>query len=122
MKKVVLFAAVAGAIVLSAPALGHPRPFPHSHAPGHATPIRADIIRDDINRLDADIDRADRNDTISEREAADLRSRLHGLRNEFQRMNANGLTVAETHALQERANYIRDRLHMERFDWDRHAG
>lgn len=79
-------------------------------------------MRDDINRLDADIDPADRNDTISEREAADLRSRLRALRDQFQRFNANGLTVAETNTLENRANYIRDRLRMERFDWDRHAG
>lgn len=122
MKKFVLFAAVTSALVLAAPAQSHPRRYPHSHSPGHVTPIRADIIRDDINRLDADIDRADRNDTISEREAADLRARVHSLRDEFHRFNANGLTVAETNTLLERANYIRDRLHMERFDWDRHAG
>ena len=122
MKKFAVFAAVSTAILLSAPAHSHPRAFPHSHGPGHATPIRADIVRDDINRLDADIDRADRNDTISEREAADLRSRLRALRDQFQRFNANGLTVAETNTLENRANYIRDRLRMERFDWDRHAG
>ena len=117
-----MFAAVTGALVLAAPAQSHPRPFPHSHSPGHITPIRADIVRDDINRLDADIDRADHNDTISEREAADLRARVRGLRSEFHRFNSNGLTVAEVNTLEGRANYIRSRLRMERFDWDRHAG
>jgi hypothetical protein len=121
-RTIVIAAALAAANALSAPAMAHPRPFAHSHGPGHHTPIRADIIRDDINRLDGDIDRADRNDTISEREAADLRSRLRGLREQFHRFNRNGLSVAEMNTLKGRANYIRDRLRLERFDWDRHAG
>ena len=122
MKKSIVLVAAIAAIAFSAPAQAHPRPFAHSHGPGHHTPIRADVIRDDINRLDADIDRADRNDTISEREAADLRSRLRGLRDQFRRFNNNGLTRAEMNTLKGRADYIRDRLRMERFDWDRHAG
>jgi len=122
MKKTIAIAALAAAAAISAPAQAHPRPFVHSHGPGHHTPIRADIIRADIDRLDADIDRADHNDTISEREAADLRSRLRGLRDEFHRLNANGLSPAEVTALQARADYIRGRLKMERFDWDHHAG
>ena len=93
-------------------------------APAQAawTPIRADTVRDSINALDADIDRADSNDTISEREAADLRSRLRGLRGEFQRMTGNGQTRPEVRVLQNRSNYIRSRLRMERVDWDRRAG
>lgn len=122
MKKSIVLAAALAAIAFSAPAQAHPRAFPHSHGPGHHTPIRADVIRDDINRLDADIDRADGNDTISEREAADLRARLRGLRDQFHRFNSNGLSIAEMNTLQGRANYIRERLKMERFDWDRHAG
>lgn len=85
------------------------------------TPARADMVRDDINALDADIDRADNNDTISEREAADLRQRVKGLRDQFQRMNANGLTRQEVRKLESRTNYIRSRLRMERVDWDRHV-
>lgn len=129
MKKLALFtafAAISTTLALTAPAQAHPRRYAHSHviphSPGHITPIRAEAVRDDINRLDADIDRADHNDTISEREAADLRRRVADLRNQFHRFNANGLTVAETNTLLGRANYIRDRLRMERFDWDRHAG
>ena len=48
--------------------------------------------------------------------------RLRSLREQFQRLNANGLTRAEVRTLQDRTNYIRSRLRMERIDWDRHAG
>lgn len=86
------------------------------------TPIRAEVVRDDIERLDDAIDRADRNDTISEREAHNLRERLDGLRAQFRALNGNGLTRAEVRRLEERINYIRARLRMERVDYDRHAG
>ena len=86
------------------------------------TPVRAENVREAINALDADIDRADNNDTISEREARDLRSRLGALRSQFQRLNSNGLTRNEVRTLQSRTNYIRTRLRMERVDWDRRAG
>ena len=115
----VLLAALAAA---SIPATAHPGRHAHAHPHGGWTPIRADIVRDGINALDADIDRADNNDTISEREAADLRARLRSLRDQFHRMNANGLTRPEVRALQDRTNYIRSRLRMEKVDWDGHAG
>jgi hypothetical protein len=86
------------------------------------TPIRADRVRDDINALDNAIDRADNRDTISEREAANLRRRVHGLRNQFQQMNRNGLSHGEVNALETRINTIRTRLRMDRVDWDHHPG
>jgi hypothetical protein len=109
---------------LALPAEAHVGARPHRHPHGSAgwTPIRADIVRDGINDLEADINRADNNDTISEREAADLRSRLRSLRDQFQRLNRNGLTRGEVTALENRTNYIRNRLRMERIDWDGHAG
>ena len=86
------------------------------------TPIRADIVRDDIERLDDDIDRADHKDIISEREAHDLRERLGNLRDQFRNLNANGLTRPEVHQLENRINYIRGRLRMEKVDYDGHRG
>ena len=44
------------------------------------TPVRTEIIRDDIEALEHAIDKADRKDRISEREAANLRARVHGAR------------------------------------------
>jgi len=107
MKKLAIAAVLAAALAVPAQAAW--------------TPVRADVIRDGINSLSGDIDRADNNDTISEREAADLRGRVRGLRDQFQRMNRNGLTRGEVNTLQQRTNYIRSRLRMERVDWDRHV-
>lgn len=93
-------------------------------APAQAkwTPIRADHIRDQINALDAHINRADNRDTVSEREARDLRRRIDDVRGQFHRFNANGLDRAETQRLQSRIDTIRARLRMEKHDWDRHRG
>ena len=124
MKKFMLAASLLAIAGLSAPLLAHPGNRPHRHPHGAAgwTPVRAEIVRDGIDALAADINRADTNDTISEREAADLRARLESLRGEFQRLNSNGLTRAELGSLESRTNYIRSRLNMERVDWDGHAG
>jgi hypothetical protein len=122
MSRLPALAAIALIAMGTAPAAAHVTRHAHAHPHRGATPIRADMVRDDINRLDADIDRADRNDTISEREAADLRKRLSGLRDQFHRSNANGLSIGELNSLEARANYIRSRLRLERFDWDHHAG
>ncbi len=114
---------LAALVAPAAPGTAHPGRVRHAHPHGgHWTPIRADVVRDGINALDSDIDRADANDTISEREASDLRARLRSLRDQFQRLNANGLTRSEVRSLQDRTNYIRSRLRMEKVDWDRHAG
>ncbi|MCB2076924.1 MAG: hypothetical protein KDE55_04395 [Novosphingobium sp.] len=86
------------------------------------TPVRTEIIRDDIEALEHAIDKADRKDRISEREAANLRARVHGLRQQFRAFNANGLSRAEMKKLEKRINNIRSRLQMEKVDWDRHPG
>jgi hypothetical protein len=122
MKRLPILAAIALVAVASLPAAAHVTRHAHAHPHRAATPVRADIVRDDINRLDADIDQADARDTISEREASDLRKRLRKLRDQFHRYNANGLTLSELNTLEARANYIRSRLRMERYDWDHHAG
>lgn len=91
-------------------------------APAQHAPVRAEVVRDDIERLDGAIDRADRRDTISEREARNLRERLASLRGQFRALSANGLTRGEVRRLEQRINYIRGRLRIERVDYDRHAG
>jgi hypothetical protein len=124
MKTISILAALLAAASLAAPAQAHVGARPHRHPHGAAgwKPVRAEIVRDGINNLEADINRADNNDTISEREAADLRARLSSLRSEFQNLNRNGLTRGEVTTLESRTNYIRSRLNMERVDWDGHAG
>lgn len=82
------------------------------------TPERAAMIRNQINGLANDINRADRRNTISNREARGLHRSVQTLRSQFRNYNRNGLTRREVQYLQTRANNIRVRLRMERFDWD----
>ena len=83
MKKLIVAASLLALAGQSAPLMAHPGHHAHRHPHGAAgwTPIRAEVVRDGIEALEADINRADTNDTISEREAADLRSRRRDVRN-----------------------------------------
>ncbi len=82
------------------------------------TPQRAAMIRNQINGLTNDISRADRRNTISNREARGLHRSVQTLQSQFRNYNRNGLTRREVQDLQTRANNIRVSLRMERFDWD----
>ena len=110
MKKLILLATLAACLAMPAAVSARP------------TPIRNNAVHDSIALLEADINRADNNDTISEREAANLRDQLRGLRADYQRMNNNGLTAGETRSLENRIANIRSRLRSERRDVDRHRG
>lgn len=83
-------------------------------------PQRAASIRNQIDNLANDINRADQRNIISNREARGLRESLRSLRTQFRSYNRNGLTTREVQYLQTRANNIRMRLRMERFDWNNH--
>ena len=85
------------------------------------TPARADRVREAINELEADINRADRNDAISRREAADLRARVANLRSDFQMRNADGLRKQEVRDLESRVDRIRGRLRDEKHDSNNHV-
>lgn len=86
------------------------------------TPSRNADIRQDINRLRQDIDRAWARRTISRAEA----TRLRGMAQDIQRLYAsyarNGLTWTEVNALEIRVNRVRVALRMERRDWDGRPG
>lgn len=88
-------------------------------APGYWTPERSNAIRQQIWRLDADIDRASRNRTITRREAIGLKRDVQWLRNQYNAYNRNGLNFQEVRTLQTRVNQVRTKLRLERSDWDR---
>lgn len=88
-------------------------------APGYWTPARANAIRQQIWRLDRDIDRAARNRTITRREEVGLRRDVQWLRNQYNAYSRNGLNFQEVRILQGRVNQVRTRLRLERADWDR---
>ena len=86
----------------------------------HATPGRAEAIRAQLDDLQRRIERNDRRDHVSGREAAGLRHDLRSVREQFGRFNRDGLNDREVRGLQNRIDNIRSRLHMERADWNGH--
>lgn len=75
-------------------------------------------IRQRIDELQRMVNRNDRRERISEREAAGLRRDVAQLRETYRVMNRDGLSVRESRLLTQRINAVRDRLHHERFDRD----
>lgn len=89
---------------------------------GKATPVRSTEVWASIQALEADVNRADARDTISEREAAGIRAQIADIKQTYHRWNANGLTPGEASALKNRIEAQRHRLHNERQDSDHHRG
>ena len=79
---------------------------------------QSQAIRQRIDQLQHMVQRNDRRDTISEREAAGLRRDVWRLRDSFRAMNRDGLSQREARFLNDRINDIRERLHYERHDRD----
>lgn len=88
-------------------------------APGYWTPERSNAIRQQIWRLDRDIDRAAQNRRITRREEVGLRRDVQWLRNQYNAYSRNGLNFQEVRTLQTRVNQVRTKLRLERADWDR---
>lgn len=103
-----------GAGTASAQSYGGNRAYPERHA----TPGRAEAIRNQLDQLQRRIERNDNRDRISEREAAGLRRDIWSVREQFRRFNRDGLNNREFRALQNRIDNIRGRLHVERNDRD----
>ncbi len=113
MKKrnMMAFTALAGAALIAAlPAAARP------------TPARSNHVWHDIVQLERDVNRADTRDTISEREAAGLRAQIADLKADYNRLNRNGLSPANAHALERRIHQLRARLGNEKHDPDHHRG
>jgi hypothetical protein len=87
--------------------------------PGYWTPERSNAIRQQIWRLDRDIDRAAQNRRITRREEVGLRRDVQWLRNQYNAYSRNGLNFQEVRTLQNRVNQVRAKLRLERSDWDR---
>lgn len=116
----VLVAAVAlgGATTASA----HPG-YGYGHGSGYGrTPARAEAIRDQLDELQARVNRADHRDRVSDREAFGLRREIAQTRQQLRDYNRDGLSDREFRILQSRIDRIRVSLHMERADWDRRIG
>ncbi|WP_298197522.1 hypothetical protein [Novosphingobium sp.] len=86
------------------------------------TAWRAGEIRDQLDDLARRIDRNDRRDRISEREAWGLRREVRAAREQFRWMNRDGLDHRELRHLQARVDHIRWQLRGERADWNDRRG
>jgi hypothetical protein len=113
MKKVA-FLVMAAATALSA--------VPASAQPWSVQPRVAQEIRSDINQLQNQIQRAQQRRAISAREAVGLRRQAVNLRQLLARYNRNGLDRAEVRSLESQVNNLRQRLRLERRDWDGRRG
>lgn len=127
--KIALAAAVAfGAI---APAQAFPGEAVRDHNDGYHAGVYRDrgdwrdnnwgqshAIRQRIDELQRMVNRNDRRERISEREAAGLRRDVAHLRETYRAMNRDGLSVRESRLLTQRINAVRERLRYERFDRD----
>ncbi|HEX8225434.1 MAG TPA: hypothetical protein VF605_16595 [Allosphingosinicella sp.] len=79
-------------------------------------------IQADINQLDRQVTRAAARRTISQREATGLRREATNLRRTYYRYSRNGLSRVEVAQLESQVNRLRQRLRLERRDWDGRRG
>lgn len=126
MKKLILAALATATLGTAVPAMaydGPPPPPPGSwNGPrGDSrwmTPRRNEAIRRDIGSLRFAIDRAERNRTISGREAWGLRREAASIQQRYNWASRDGLNRDEVRHLAGRVNEVRMHLRMERADWD----
>lgn len=79
---------------------------------------QAHALRTQIEQLERRVERIDRRDRISEREAAGLRRAVWSLRQQHRDFSRNGLTRREAQLLQYRIQQVRQRLAHELSDRD----
>ena len=111
------------ASALSMTATLHAQPMHARPAPACSlTHARNAAIRQEINQLGNQIDRAAARRTISRREATGLRQQARNVQRLYASYQRGGLTRAEVQTLQARVNQVRAALRMERLDWDNRRG
>ena len=79
-------------------------------------------IQTDINQLENRIERAAQRRTITQREATGLRREALALQRQHNRFARNGLDRSEVRQLEAQVNRLRERLRLERRDWDGRRG
>jgi hypothetical protein len=84
--------------------------------------VNGNKVWQEITELDRKIDRADKRNTISQREANGLHRQVGELKRDFRRMSANGLDRSEARQLTQRTERIEQRLKNERRDRDGYRG
>lgn len=90
-------------------------------APASAAVWNPGELRQEINRLDRQIDRAEARRTISQREARQLDHQVDRLEHAFRHYARGGFTRYELASLDNGIDRVRIQLREERRDWDRRA-
>ncbi|MCW1381555.1 hypothetical protein OLX02_01840 [Novosphingobium sp. KCTC 2891] len=125
MKKLILAAlipaAIAGAAAPASAQAWHGNAHDR-HDSGWQTPARNGDIRQQINGLRQQIDRAEQRRTISRREADGLRREARDIQRQYASFARRGLDRSEYRTLQRRVDDVRSHLRMERRDRDGHRG
>ena len=75
-------------------------------------------IRQDVNQIDRQVTQAEQRRRLSRREATSLHRQADALRVHYRRYAANGLSRNEVVTLERGINAIRERLNLNRRDWD----
>ena len=89
-------------------------------AQAYPTQGRNQSIASQIDELQRAVNRSDRRDRISGRDAWNLRRDVQQLSRQYRLYSRNGLSRAEYRILDKRIDSIRARLHVKRHDRDRH--
>lgn len=113
MRKFLIPAILAGAMVAAAPASAQSWRF---QGPAY------NQMRSEINQLSTQISRAEANRRISRREAQGLRRQVVGLQRTFVSYSRNGIDRREHATLDRQLRQIRQALRVERRDLDRRRG
>lgn len=121
MKKLVL-AALVPAAILSAAAPASAQAWGRHNDAAHYTPARNADIRQDINGLRWQIDKAQRNRAISGREADGLRREAREIQRQYAQFARGGLDRGEVRTIERRVANVRSHLRMERWDRDGRRG
>jgi len=85
-------------------------------------PVAARQIQGDIAQLTNQISRAQQRRVISAREATGLRREALQIQRTYNRFSRNGLDRSEVRQLESQVNNLRQRLRLERRDWDGRRG
>lgn len=113
MRNIILAAAIAATGLTAIPAAAQPwRPQPAAHRQ----------IRNDLERLDRQIDRAAQRRLVSPREAIGLRRDAAQLQRTYDRFARNGLDRREIAQLERQIDRLQAQLRLERRDRDSRRG
>ncbi len=122
MKKLVL-AALLPAAILSAAAPASAQGWRgHNNDAARYTPARNADIRQDIDGLRWQIDKAQSHRAISSREADGLRRDARDIQRQYAQFARGGLDRGEVRTLERRVANVRSHLRMERWDRDGRRG